>query len=216
MPGVFIPIAEERGLIRAIDEWVIGEAVRQLAVWRGTPCRGLPVAVNVSTVPFHERDFVERVARTIAACGVEPAQLEFELTEGLMMKDVDASVEVMKRLHEMGFRISIDDFGTGYSSLNYLRRFPIQKIKIDQSFVKEIALHPASCRLVRGIVVLAKSLGLQVLAEGVETSEQLRLLSEQDCDQAQGFLFGKAVPATQFELLVQGWKPFGKPTADLQ
>jgi diguanylate cyclase (GGDEF)-like protein/PAS domain S-box-containing protein len=214
MPGTFIPIAEERGLIRAIDEWVIGEAVRQLAAWRNTPCHSLPIAVNVSAAPFHERDFVERVARTIAACGVNPAQLEFELTEGLMMKDVDASVEVMKRLHEMGFRISIDDFGTGYSSLNYLRRFPIQKIKIDQSFVREMAAYPESGRLVRGIVVLAKSLGLKVLAEGVETGEQLRLLREQDCDEAQGFLFGKAAPAAHFESLAQRWKPFGESAAD--
>jgi diguanylate cyclase (GGDEF)-like protein/PAS domain S-box-containing protein len=210
MPGAFIPIAEDRGLIRAIDEWVIGEAVRQLGVWRQGPLHAVPVAVNVSAVPFHEKDFVERVSRLIATSGVDPSHLEFELTEGLMMKDVDASVEVMRRLDEMGFHISIDDFGTGYSSLNYLRRFPIQKIKIDQSFVREMVVHPESCRLVRGIIVLAKSLGLQVLAEGVETSEQLRLLREQDCDQAQGFLFGKAVPAAEFESLVLGWKPFGR------
>ncbi|HUN76489.1 MAG TPA: EAL domain-containing protein [Steroidobacteraceae bacterium] len=208
MPGAFIPVAEDRGLIRAIDEWVFGEAVRQLAAWRSSGFRGVPVALNISSVPFHEKDFIERVERTIAASGIDPTQLEFELTESLMMRDVDASVEVMKKLHAAGIRLSIDDFGTGYSSLNYLRRFPIQKIKIDQSFVREMAAHPEAARLVHGIVGLAKSLGLTVVAEGVETREQLRLLAEQGCDEAQGFLFSPAVPLAQFERLVCAWKPF--------
>jgi diguanylate cyclase (GGDEF)-like protein/PAS domain S-box-containing protein len=209
MPGTFIPIAEERGLIRAIDEWVIREAVRQLAVWQGSGFCSVPIAVNVSTVPFHEKDFVERVARIITAGGIDPRQLEFELTESLTMKDVEASVEVMRKLNAMGIRFSIDDFGTGYSSLNYLRHFPIQKIKIDQSFVKEMTEFPQSCGLVRGIVGLAKSLGLRVLAEGVETREQLQLLGEQGCDEAQGFLFSPALPVPQFEQLVRSWQPFG-------
>ena len=208
MPGMFIPIAEERGLIRAIDEWVAGEAVRQLAAWGQNGFCAVPIAVNVSAMPFHEKDFVERIARMIATCRIDPRLLELELTESLMMRDVDASVDVMRKLNAMGIRLSIDDFGTGYSSLNYLRRFPIQKIKIDQSFVKEIAAHPESCRLVSGIVGLAKSLGLKVLAEGVETSEQLRLLSEQGCDEAQGFLFSHPLPVAQFEQLVRGWKRF--------
>ena len=207
MPGTFIPIAEERGLIRAIDQWVAQEAVRQLAAWRKSSFRSVPIAVNVSTMPFHEKDFVERIAQMISTSQVDPGLLELELTESLMMRDMDASVDVMKRLNAMGIRLSIDDFGTGYSSLNYLRRFPIQKIKIDQSFVNEMAAHPEGCRLVSGIVGLAKSLGLRVLAEGVETDEQLRLLGEQGCDEAQGFLFSRAVPVAQFEQLVRGWKP---------
>ncbi|HTX24500.1 MAG TPA: EAL domain-containing protein [Steroidobacteraceae bacterium] len=209
MPGAFIPVAEERGLIGAIDEWVFNEAVRQLGAWRSQGFQGVPIAVNVSTVPFHEKDFVERVARAITASGVRAEHLELELTESLMMRDVEASVEIMRKLHAMGIRLSIDDFGTGYSSLNYLRRLPISKIKIDQSFVKEMVLHPEGSRLVHGIVGLAKSLGLGVLAEGVESSEQLRLLTEQGCDEAQGFLFSRAVPTAEFERLVHSWAPFG-------
>jgi diguanylate cyclase (GGDEF)-like protein/PAS domain S-box-containing protein len=208
MPGAFIPIAEERGLIRAIDEWVAQEAVRQLAAWGKGAFRGVPIAVNVSTMPFHEKDFVERIARMIAACRIDPRLLELELTESLMMKDVDSSVDVMRKLSAMGIRLSIDDFGTGYSSLNYLRRLPIHKIKIDQSFVKEMTRHSEGSRLVSGIVALAKSLGLKVLAEGVETSEQLQLLTGQGCDEAQGFLFSPAVPVAQFEQLIRSWKPF--------
>ncbi|HUN25442.1 MAG TPA: bifunctional diguanylate cyclase/phosphodiesterase [Steroidobacteraceae bacterium] len=215
MPGTFIPIAEERGLIRAIDEWVFGEAIRQLGEWQSRGFRSVPLALNVSTVPFHEKDFVERVARTMAACGVGADRLELELTESLMMRDVDASVAVMKRLHAMGIRLSIDDFGTGYSSLNYLRRLPIHKIKIDQSFVKEMLVHADGCRLVDGILGLAKSLGLTVVAEGVESNEQLRLLGARDCDEAQGFLFSPAVPVTDFEGLVANWTPFGRHGAEI-
>jgi diguanylate cyclase (GGDEF)-like protein/PAS domain S-box-containing protein len=206
MPGAFIPIAEERGLIRAVDEWVLAEALRQLSAWRSGGFDAVPVALNVSAMPFHEKDFVERVAQAIAARAVDPGQLELELTETLMMRDVDASVEVMRRLHGMGIRLAIDDFGTGYSSLNYLRRLPIQKIKVDQSFVKEMTTHPEGCRLVQGIVGLAKSLGLRVLAEGVETAEQLRLLREQGCDEAQGFFFSRALPASEFERLARRWR----------
>jgi diguanylate cyclase (GGDEF)-like protein/PAS domain S-box-containing protein len=214
MPGAFIPIAEERGLIRGIDEWVIREAVRQIAAWSSAGLHSIPVAVNVSTASFHEKDFVDRISQVIADYGINPTLLELELTEGLMMKDVEAGVQVMRRLHDMGIRISIDDFGTGYSSLNYLRRFPIQKIKVDQSFVREMTQHAESCGLVRGIVVLAKSLGLRVVAEGVETADQLRLLREHECDEAQGFLFGKGVPAAAFESLARDWRPFGPSAVD--
>jgi diguanylate cyclase (GGDEF)-like protein/PAS domain S-box-containing protein len=204
-PGTFIPIAEERGLITPIGEWVVGEATRQLARWASGPLAGLSVAVNLSSIQFHQSDFVESIARAIEANGVDPTRLELELTESIVMRDAESTILILKRLHEMGLLISIDDFGTGYSSLNYLRRFPIHKIKIDQSFVREMVEDPDTASIVNGIIGLAKSLKLKVIAEGVENDAQLGMLREQGCHEAQGFLFSKALPAAEFEAFVQRW-----------
>jgi EAL domain-containing protein (putative c-di-GMP-specific phosphodiesterase class I) len=204
-PGVFIPIAEERGLISPIGEWVVREATRQLARWANTPLSGLSIAVNLSSIQFHQSDFVESIARAIQDNGVEASRLELELTESIVMRDAQSTILILKRLHEMGFLISIDDFGTGYSSLNYLRRFPIHKIKVDQSFVREMVEDPDTASIVSGIIGLAKSLKLKVIAEGVENDAQLGLLREQGCHEAQGFLFSKALPAPEFEAFVQRW-----------
>ena len=207
MPSAFIPIAEERGLIKAIDEWVFAEVVRQIAAWDRSGLPRIPIALNISSVPFHDKDFLENVAGTIEGSGVGAERLELELTESVMMRNIETSAAVMQYLHEMGLHLSIDDFGTGYSSLNYLRRLPIDKIKVDQSFVKEMIVHADGTRIVSGIVGLAKSLRLQVIAEGVETEEQLELLRAHGCDQAQGFLFSRAVPVPEFERLIAAWEP---------
>jgi diguanylate cyclase (GGDEF)-like protein/PAS domain S-box-containing protein len=204
MPDSFIPIAEERGLIVGIGTWVIEEAARQLASWGSA---SLPIAVNLSSVQFHQKNFALRVAKTLEANHVSPGQLELELTESITMRDAEATLGVLQSLHEAGIRMSIDDFGTGYSSLNYLRRFPIDKIKIDQSFVREMAEEGDTAMIVSGIIGLAKSLKLKVIAEGVETSRQLELLRALGCDEAQGYLFSRALPPAAFEKLVRHWKP---------
>ena len=202
MPGKFICIAEERGLIIPIGSWVIDEAARQAAVWQnaGTPIR---IAVNVSAVQFRQKDFVEQVENSVRKHGIIPDNLELELTESIVMRDAETTVKILERLHNLGFQLSIDDFGTGYSSLSYLRRFPIDKIKIDQSFVRD----ENAGSIVLAVISLAQSLKVKVIAEGVETSEQLEILREQHCDEAQGFLFSPALVSAEFEKLVRNWKP---------
>jgi EAL domain-containing protein (putative c-di-GMP-specific phosphodiesterase class I) len=201
-PGKFISIAEERGLIVPIGGWVIEEAARQAALWQkaGT---AIPIAVNVSAVQFRQKDFVEQLANTVRKHGIAPHLMELELTESIIMRDAESTVEKLKRLHAIGFQLSIDDFGTGYSSLSYLRRFPIDKIKIDQSFVKD----ESAGNIVTAVISLARSLKLKAIAEGVETKEQLQILREQRCDEAQGFLFSSALVVGEFERLVREWKP---------
>jgi EAL domain-containing protein (putative c-di-GMP-specific phosphodiesterase class I) len=203
MPGKFIPIAEERGLIVPIGSWVIEEAARQAAAWQNAWTTTIPIAVNVSAVQFRHKDFVEQVANTVRKHGITPNHLELELTESIIMHDAETTVEILARLHDMGFQLSIDDFGTGYSSLSYLRRFPIDKIKIDQSFVTD----ESASSIVTAVIGLARSLKLKVIAEGVETKEQLEILREQRCNEAQGFLFSTALGSEEFEKLVRQWKP---------
>jgi diguanylate cyclase (GGDEF)-like protein/PAS domain S-box-containing protein len=208
MPGAFIPFAEERGLIGAIDHWVLGATVRQLAAWERAGFPFIPVALNFSSVSFHEKDLNGRVAALIRESGIAAERLELELTESVMMRDIAASVEVMKGLHEMGVRIAIDDFGTGYSSLSYLQRLPIDKLKIDKSFVIEMASDASSARIVNGIIGLAKSIDLTVVAEGVESGEQFRMLRGASCDQVQGYLFSPPLPCAEFERLARTWRKF--------
>jgi diguanylate cyclase (GGDEF)-like protein len=203
MPGKFISIAEERGLIVPIGSWVIEEAARQAAVWRNSGRLSIPIAVNVSAVQFRQKDFVERLENSVRKHGITPNCIELELTESIVMRDAEATVEILKRLHEMGFQLSIDDFGTGYSSLGYLRRFPIDKIKIDQSFVTD----ESAGGIVTAIIGLARSLKLKAIAEGVQTNQQLEILREQHCDEAQGFLFSPALASEEFEKLVRQWNP---------
>jgi EAL domain-containing protein (putative c-di-GMP-specific phosphodiesterase class I) len=202
MPGKFISIAEERGLIVPIGSWVIEEAARQAAVWQNVGT-SIPIAVNVSAVQFRQKDFVEQLANSVRKHRITPNHLELELTESIIMRDAETTVDILERLHDMGFRLSIDDFGTGYSSLSYLRRFPIDKIKIDQSFVTD----ESAGSIVSAVIGLARSLKLKVIAEGVETKEQLEILREQLCDEAQGFLFSPALGSEEFEKLVREWKP---------
>jgi diguanylate cyclase (GGDEF)-like protein/PAS domain S-box-containing protein len=206
MPGKFISIAEERGLIVPIGSWVIEEATRQAGVWQNAGI-SIPIAVNVSAIQFRQKDFVEHLANSVRKHGITPSRIELELTEGIIMRDAEATIDILGRLHEMGFQLSIDDFGTGFSSLNYLRRFPIDKIKVDQSFVSDVTTSESAASLVTAIVSLAQSLKLKVIAEGVQTKEQLELLRGLRCDEAQGFLFSHALASEEFERLVRDWKP---------
>jgi EAL domain-containing protein (putative c-di-GMP-specific phosphodiesterase class I) len=206
MPGKFITIAEERGLIVPIGGWVIEEAARQAAIWQNSG-PSIPIAVNVSAVQFRQKDFVEQLANSVRNHGITPDRLRLELTESIIMRDVETTVEILEKLHDMGFQLSIDDFGTGYSSLSYLRRFPIDKIKIDHSFVWDAIQDESAGRIVTAIIGLARSLKLKAIAEGVETREQLEILRAQGCDEAQGFLFSPALGSEEFEKLVREWKP---------
>jgi diguanylate cyclase (GGDEF)-like protein/PAS domain S-box-containing protein len=206
MPGEFIPIAEERGLIVPIGAWVIEEAARQAAVWHNSGT-SMPIAVNVSAVQFRQKDFVEELANSVRSHGIAPDRLELELTESIVMRDAESTIKVLQKLHDLGFQLSIDDFGTGYSSLNYLRRFPIDKIKIDQSFMRAARHDEGAAGIVTAIIALARGLKLKVIAEGVETREQLEILRVQGCDEAQGFLFSRALGPEEFQKLAREWNP---------
>jgi EAL domain-containing protein (putative c-di-GMP-specific phosphodiesterase class I) len=205
-PGKFISIAEERGLIVPIGSWVIEEATRQVGVWQDAGI-SIPIAVNVSAVQFRQKDFLEQLANSVKKHGITPSRIELELTEGIIMRDAETTIKILEKLHDMGFQLSIDDFGTGFSSLNYLRRFPIDKIKIDQSFVSDVTQGESAKGIVTAVISLAKSLKLRVIAEGVQTKEQLEILRDLRCDEAQGFLFSPALVSGEFEKLVRDWKP---------
>ena len=193
-PSEFIPIAEETGMILQIGEWVLQHTCNQIAAWRNAGLTTVPLAVNVSALQFAQPHFVSTVAQALASAGVPPDCLELELTESLIMSDVQASASRMRELREIGVKIAIDDFGTGYSSLSYLRRLPADSLKIDQSFLQETEFGPATLALVKSIVVLAHNIGLSVTAEGIETMEQLHLIRLAGCDRAQGHLFGAGLP----------------------
>jgi diguanylate cyclase (GGDEF)-like protein/PAS domain S-box-containing protein len=198
-PQHFIPHAEENGLIANIGDWVLREACRQAKRWQELGYAALRIAVNVSGRQFAQPDFFERVARTLSAAGLDPACLELELTESVVMQNVDHNIATLDKLNQMGVHIAIDDFGTGYSSLSYLKRFPIQKLKIDRSFVRDITTDRNDAAIVNTIVAMAKTLGIAVTAEGVESEEQLAFLRGQDCDFAQGYYFDKPMPAEGIE-----------------
>ena len=206
MPGKFIPIAEERGLIVPIGGWVIEEAARQAAIWHNSGI-SMPIAVNVSAVQFRQKDFAEELANSVRKHGITPDRLELELTESILMRDAETTIKVLQKLHDVGFQLSIDDFGTGYSSLSYLRRFPIGKIKIDQSFIRTARHDDGAASIVIAIIALAQSLKLKVIAEGVETTEQLEILRAQGCDQAQGFLFSRGLGSEEFQKFAREWNP---------
>jgi EAL domain-containing protein (putative c-di-GMP-specific phosphodiesterase class I) len=197
-PGKFIPIAEESGLIIPIGEWVLREACRQNSVWQKECPFPVPVAVNLSAMQFRQTDLAERVANVLRDTGLPPRLLELEITESGVMRDAEAAVSTLQSLKQMGLSISIDDFGTGYSSLSYLKRFPIDKLKIDQSFTRDITTDSDDAAIVAAIIGMAKSLKLRVVAEGVETREQLEFLSSHDCTEIQGYYFCKPIPADEF------------------
>jgi len=199
LPGEFIPIAEESGLILEIGDWVIREACRQARVWQQ---RGLPflrVAVNVSPLQFRQANFVKRVHAALAEHSLDATYLEIELTEATLMSNAETSVALLEQLSELGVVVAIDDFGTGYSSMSYLQRFPIDKLKIDRSFISDVASNADDASIVRAIISLAHGLRLKVIAEGVESEEQLGILRRMGCDQYQGFFRSAAVPAADIE-----------------
>ena len=201
-PAEFIPIAEYNRLILPIGEWVLRTALRQLKAWidRGHP--PLLMAVNLSAVQFHYRNLPDLVRDILAEEQLPAELLELELTESVAMHDPQGAIEVMGRLHEYGIRMAIDDFGTGFSSLNYLKKFKVCTLKINQSFIREISAHAEDRAIVAAIISMSKSLGLQTIAEGVETSAQLAYLGEQGCDQAQGYYYCKPLPAAECEVFL--------------
>jgi diguanylate cyclase (GGDEF)-like protein len=200
-PGGFIPLAEETGLIVPLGEWVLYEACRQARAWQAEGLH-LRVAVNLSARQFRQDSLIDTVRGALTAARLEPRYLELELTESAVMQDAETSVQIMRKLSDAGLRISVDDFGTGYSSLSYLRRLPLDKLKIDRSFIREIVTSRDDAEIVRAIVTLAHSLHLKVIAEGVETAEQLTFLRSLGCDQYQGFHCSPPLPAAQFIALL--------------
>ncbi|KRP58103.1 phosphodiesterase DibA [Pseudomonas trivialis] len=198
-PGEFIPIAERTGLIADIDGWVMLQACRQMCQWlaEGKPLGFM--AVNVSSRLFARRELYEHVARVLHDTGLDPAFLELEVTESAVMDDPDMALEQLHRLRELGLRLAIDDFGTGYSSLLRLKRLPVHKLKIDQGFVAGLPEDEDDVAIVRVVIALAKSMGMQVHAEGIERVEQARFLLDQECDMGQGYWFGKPKPAKDIE-----------------
>ncbi|WP_339497374.1 phosphodiesterase DibA [Pseudomonas sp. EA_15y_Pfl1_P101] len=196
-PGEFIPIAERTGLIADIDAWVMDQACRQMCQWLAD---GVPlsfIAVNVSSRLFARRELYEQVAQVLHDTGLDPGFLELEVTESAVMDDPEVALEQLHRLRELGLRLAIDDFGTGYSSLLRLKRLPVQKLKIDQGFVAGLPWDEDDAAIVRVVIALAKSMGMQVQAEGIEQVEQARFLLEQECDLGQGYWFGRPMPAQE-------------------
>jgi len=203
-PAQFIPLAEETGFIVPIGLWVLNTACAQLKCWRQDPCtHNLILAVNVSARQFRQPDFVAQVTETTQRHAINPARLKLELTESLLLENIEDTIATMTALKAIGVRFSLDDFGTGYSSLQYLKRLPLDQLKIDQSFVRDITVDASDQAIVRTIIAMAKSLNLKVIAEGVETDEQRQLLLNKGCMHYQGYLFGRPIPIAQFEISLQ-------------
>jgi diguanylate cyclase (GGDEF)-like protein len=197
-PGEFIPLAEDTGLIVPIGEWVLRTACAQMKAWADAGAASLSVSVNLSPRQFRHSNLVEMVGRELEVAGLDPSCLELELTESSVMKNPGSAIETLRELRAMGIKIAIDDFGTGYSSLSYLKNFPITTLKIDRSFVNGIATDPVDAAIVKAIITLAHSLDLTVVAEGVETEDQVGLLRQLGCDQMQGYLFSTPLSADVF------------------
>ncbi|HAV36001.1 MAG TPA: diguanylate cyclase [Massilia sp.] len=202
-PAEFVPVLEETGMVVRVGEWIVDEACRQIAAWNGEGVRELRVAVNVSSRQFVEGDLEGVVRAAIERHGIEPGMLELELTESALMTNAERTIEVLKRLKALGIRIAIDDFGTGYSSLAYLKRFPIDKLKIDIAFVRDIVNNPDDAAIALAIISMAHSLHMQVIAEGVETRAQMAYLRRNRCDEIQGFHFSRALAPAQLAQLVR-------------
>ena len=202
-PGRFIPLAEETGLIVPISRWVLRTACAQNKAWQEQGCPPAAVSVNLSARLLHEDGLVDMVSEILAETGLDPRYLELELTESALMENADTAITVLGELKNLGVRVSLDDFGTGYSSLSYLKKFPIDSVKIDQSFVKDITTNPDDAAIASAVVAMSHSLKLKVIAEGVETLEQLEFLKSLDCDEIQGYFISRPVPAAELEQLLE-------------
>jgi EAL domain-containing protein (putative c-di-GMP-specific phosphodiesterase class I) len=197
-PAAFIPLAEETGLIVPIGERALRLACSQAKAWQAEGIPHLPVAVNLSAVQFSEEDLAGTVQRILTETGLDPAGLELEITESAIMKESEKAIAMLKAMREMGIRITMDDFGTGYSSLSYLKRFPISSLKIDRSFIAEVMSNSDDAEIIRAIIAMSHRMKLKVVAEGVETAEQLEFLRREGCEEAQGYYFARPMPAAAF------------------
>ncbi|MGB0467133.1 MAG: putative bifunctional diguanylate cyclase/phosphodiesterase [Pontibacterium sp.] len=207
-PDVFIPLAEESGLIVTFGDWVLEEACQQAVRWREQTGEDLHIAVNVAFPQFRDGHLVKTVQRVLQQTGLPPASLELELTERLLMEDERGCAQALSELHGMGVKLSIDDFGTGYSALSYLKRFPVNTLKIDRSFVSDITTSPENTALISAIIRMAHALGLSVVGEGVESEEQFDFLHSQQCDCVQGYYFSKPIPPEEFTPLLLCTTPY--------
>lgn len=197
-PMQFIPVAEESGLIVQLGEWVVRQALAQLRAWQAQGLEPLPVAVNISALQLRQKGFVGFLMAQLAECVIDPGLLELELTETVLMKDVEEVLRTLNEIKALGIRLAIDDFGTGFSSLSYLRRFPIDRLKIDQSFVRDIDNTPVNESIARAIVALANSLSLEIVAEGIEKTAEVAVLRQMNCQEGQGYLFSRPIEAERF------------------
>ena len=200
-PGVFLPHAEKNGLIIPINEWVLRQACEDAMQWQRDGLPPFRVAVNMSPIQFSKRNVPLQIARILSDTGLDPRRLELELTENIVMDNIDAVAADLRELNRLGVSIAIDDFGTGYSSLNYVKRLPVQRIKIDQTFVRNMTQDPNDAAIVRAIITLGRSLGMDVVAEGVETARELKSLREAGCTMVQGFLLGRPAPREDIAVL---------------
>jgi EAL domain-containing protein (putative c-di-GMP-specific phosphodiesterase class I) len=202
-PLDFIPLAEETGLIVPIGEWVLRQACAEAARWP----KHLAVAVNLSPAQFKSRNLVPAVISALAASGLSGNRLELEITELVLMQETEGALAILHQLRDLGIKIAMDDFGTGYSSLGYLRSFPFDRIKIDQSFIRDLSNKEDSVAIIRAVVGLSTSLGIRTTAEGVETQEQLVRLTAEGCNEAQGYLFSTPMPAADIERILREQLP---------
>ncbi|HVB58905.1 MAG TPA: EAL domain-containing protein [Candidatus Acidoferrales bacterium] len=202
-PVMFVPVAEDSGLILPIGMWVRREACKQVRAWQNAGLPALPIAVNISVVEFRDQNFLESIRAILKETRLEPRCLELELTESVLMQHAEATTSVLQQLKAMGVQLAVDDFGTGYSSLSYLRRFPIDALKIDRSFVNEITSNPDDATIVRAVISMGRSLKQRVIAEGVETREQLAFLQNQQCAEGQGYYFSQPVFPQEFAKLLE-------------
>ncbi|WP_305043757.1 putative bifunctional diguanylate cyclase/phosphodiesterase, partial [Geoalkalibacter sp.] len=202
-PAEFIPLAEETGLIVSIGEWTLREACRQAVEWQALGLPPLNVAVNLSARQFRKGNLLQVVEKVLKQTGLDPQLLELELTESMIMHDPLGAGQTMHQLKELGVSLSLDDFGTGYSSLNYLRSFPVDSLKIDRSFIADLATDSSEASVVTSVISIAHNLGLSAIAEGVETGEQLDFLVDNGCDMMQGYLFSRPLPADEFARLLR-------------
>jgi diguanylate cyclase (GGDEF)-like protein len=211
LPAEFVPVMEETGLIVPVGTWVMRKVCEQIGAWRASGLQVQPVTLNLSARQFQQKDLEATVRCILRETAVEPALVQFELTESLLMQDPGAAARTLRGLKEAGVSTSVDDFGTGYSSLAYLKRFPLDALKIDRSFVHDITIDPDDAMITLGIIALAHSLRLKVVAEGVETREQLDLLARYGCDEVQGFIFCEPTTAEECSKIMREGRPISWP-----
>ena len=215
-PGQFVPDAEESGFIVAIGRWVLREACRQTRLWRDSGLPAIRISVNISEVELRDKNFIAGVRAILTETGLEPNSLELELTETFLMEDPTATAKVLHELKDVGVRLALDDFGTGYSSLSHLKGFPIDTLKIDQAFVRDIATGASDAIIVGLVIRMGKSLDMRVVAEGVETRDELKALRKHGCPEGQGYYFAKPIPAEEFEDLLRSFRPARRTSKKFQ